>query len=257
MISNSPSTTPPRKPPNKRWRRRSSTPGLYSSDEDFQPARIPARATRIRRNQSTNHNPYVAQPTTLTSDEKPNQITRNGQGLQHEALNVGPQPWPRSAQGVPTNKSNTPINHDHVASGPPGVELEKQSDAISTGYHDSQDEALQNLPSTAMTNTILVVSVDNQPVRQAPVEVPLERCQTSRQFFDTMAILGMPPGQAAANLWAVSATFTWTSKPRLIRRDEPRDWKIFCEEIKKVWAHETSQVAQAEYLIEISVHVVS
>lgn len=102
---------------------------------------------------------------------------------------------------------------------------------------------LEGLSPLAISETVLLVSASNQPTR-APANVPLCECGTLLQLFQTLIIECNLRGEAASELSEVSATYTWDQKQHLIRKDKSRDWKIFCEAIRKAWGKHASQFAE-------------
>lgn len=121
--------------------------------------------------------------------------------------------------------------------------------------HDPQSNPFEGLSSNAIAGTSLLVSADNQQHGRAPANVPLDDCGTQEQLFETLVIECNLKGKAAAELSAVSATYTWNHKQHLIRKGRPRDWSIFCEDIRKAWTREAGRFAEDGCEIKMMVHV--
>lgn len=119
---------------------------------------------------------------------------------------------------------------------------------------DPQSSTFEGISREAVARTSLLVSVEHQ-LNRAPANVPLEACQTVKQLFEILILECNLKGRAAIDLQAVSATYTWNKKQLLIRKGRPRDWTLFCEDIRKGWDREAGKFAEDGCEIKIMVHV--
>ncbi len=119
---------------------------------------------------------------------------------------------------------------------------------------DPQSSTFEGLSREAVARTSLLVSVEHQRNR-APANVALEDCQTLEHFFEILISECNLKGRTATGLRAVSATYPWNYKRLLIRKGRPRDWTLFCGDIRKGWDREAGKFAEDGCEVEIMVHV--
>ena len=51
-------------------------------------------------------------------------------------------------------------------------------------------------------------------------------------------------GKDAEELTEISAWYLWNNRDHLIRKDRPRDWTLFIEQLSKVWDEQSDRFAK-------------
>ena len=123
-------------------------------------------------------------------------------------------------------------------------------------------QATDMLSPHFLEGTTLVVSVPNQG-DVAPFLVPLERCPSLESLFNTLEAsytklaikCEMLPGQAASDIYGISATFPWNYKRQVIRRDEDSDGMFFVRAVERVWKKDREAFEEDWCEINLTVHI--